>query len=91
MASLDDMILDPLENAFDAVGAMQGEFAPLKRAAIGAAIGAGIAYGLKPAFAFDQTSGEPLPFALGSDAANSTYFPYWAIIGLPAFVFSVLI
>lgn len=90
---LDKVVLAPLEDALDAVGLMQGDAAPLKRAAVGAAIGAGIAYGLKPAFAFDAT-GNPKPFyfaATDAEKANSTFFPDWAIVALPAFVLGVLI
>lgn len=94
---MENVILDPLENAFDAVGAMQGPSAPLKRAAIGAALGAAIAYGLKPDFAWNKVNGKATTpkvwsaTASQADKPNSTWFPVWAIIGIPAVVFSTLI
>lgn len=92
MSVLDNAILDPAENFFDAIGCMQGPSAPLKRAAIGAGLGYALAYGLKPGFAF--TNGEARPWkvtATGDEAADATWFPAWAIAVLPAFVFGAMI
>lgn len=91
---LDSVVIEPLENAFDAVGAMEGSMAPMKRAAIGAGLGYALAYGLKPAVAFDSQG--PLSFALTAsqadkDAGRVTYVPAWAIILAPALIFSVFI
>ena len=85
-------IVDPLENAFDAVGAMQGEAAPLKRAAIGGVLGYAIAYGIKPDFAWKD--GKQRPWAATADQADkpiSTWFPVWAIVAIPAIMFSTMI
>ena len=93
METLDNLIIDPLESVFDSVGAMQGELAPVKRMAIGAAVGYAIAYGVKPSVAFDE-HGVPRPFAGTATAGqkdNATWLPYWAIIGIPAVVFGVFI
>ena len=92
LSALDHAVLEPAENFFDAIGCMQGPSAPLKRAAVGAAAGYAIAYGLKPNFAFKN--GEPRAWkvtASGEDAADATWFPAWAIAALPAFVFGTMI
>jgi hypothetical protein len=93
METLDDVILEPIENLFDAAGMMQGEAAPLKRAAAGIALGYAIAYGIKPTFAF-TADGKEKVFAGTSttkDDPDSTWFPAWAIVVVPAVIFSVLI
>lgn len=93
LSALDHAILDPAENFFDAIGMMQGESAPLKRAAVGAGLGYALAYGIKPQFAFDK-DGKALPWkvtAKGADQDNATWFPAWAIVALPAFVFGAMI
>jgi hypothetical protein len=90
---LDKVIVEPLETVFDSVGMMQGDSAPLKRAAVGAALGYGINYFLKPSFAYDAR-GQPKQFYFTADdkeKSNSTYFPYWAVVALPAIIFGVLI
>jgi hypothetical protein len=92
-STIDDVILDPLESVFDAVGAMQGPLAPAKRAAIGAGLGYGILM-LKPSFACNP-DGSYRPFILtaqtDADKQNATYFPWWAVVGVPAAMFSLLI
>jgi len=94
LSALDTAILDPAENFFDALGMMgPSEAAPLKRAAVGAGLGYALAYGIKPQFAFDK-DGKPLPWkvtAKGADQDNATWFPAWAIVALPAFVFGAMI
>lgn len=85
--SLESMIVDPLENAFDAVGAMQGQLAPLKRAAIGGAVGYAIVQIWQPSIAFDG-SGKPLEFG-GEE--GQTYFPVWMFAAIPALIAGVLI
>ena len=87
---VDNAIIGPLEDAFDAIGAMQGEFAPVKRAAIGAGAGYILSYGIKPTIAF-TADGKERPFALGSTDPNRTWLPAWAIVTIPALAFSVLI
>ncbi len=92
LSSIDDAILEPLENIFDALGMMQGDLDPLKRAAVGGAIGYGLAYGLKPNFAFDGNTPRPWKVTASADEQkDATWFPAWAIAALPAFVFGVLI
>ncbi len=93
MSQLDDVILEPIENLFDSMGMMQGETAPLKRAAVGAAVGYGVAYGIKPSFAFDKDgkAKEWYFTAKAADKDNSTYVPAWAIVAIPAIIFGVLI
>ncbi len=92
-STIDDIILEPLEAGFDAIGAMQGPMAPLKRAAIGAALGAAIVYGIKPGFVYKGDSFRPFVLTASTDAekADATWFPYWAVIGVPAAMFSLLI
>lgn len=101
METIDDLILDPIEGVFDSMGMMQGDLAPVKRAAVGAAIGYAIAYGLKPKSAFMTDPTDPkkkipkvfTPMATKDQVANkqTTYFPVWAIVAAPAIIFSVLI
>lgn len=94
LSRLDHAILDPAEEFFDAIGMMQGETAPLKRAAVGAALGYAVAYTMKPGFAFDPVTGKPRPWkvtAKGSDQDEATWFPAWAFSVLPAFVFGAMI
>jgi hypothetical protein len=87
MASLTDAVMDPIEDGFDKLGMMQGEAAPLKRAAVGGVLGYAIAYGIKPSFAFDS-KGDPKPFGTKK---GETLFPAWGIVVLPAIIFGVLI
>jgi hypothetical protein len=87
MASVTDAVIDPIEGVFDRLGMMQGEAAPLKRGAVGAVLGYGIAYGIKPGFAFDA-KGDPKPFGTKK---GETLFPAWAIVITPAIIFGVLI
>jgi hypothetical protein len=92
--TLESAILDPIENAFDSMGMMQGEMAPLKRAAFGAAVGYVLSYGIKPGFAFDKTTKKPKEWyftAAEADKKNSTYVPAWAVVAIPAVIFGVLI
>lgn len=93
-STIDDVILEPLESAFDAVGAMQGPLAPAKRAAIGAGLGYGVLAVFKPSFACNP-DGSYRPFILtattDAEKQNATLFPWWAVIGAPAAMFSLLI
>lgn len=86
-SSVTDVIMNPIEDGFDKIGMMSGEFAPLLRAGTGLLIGYGIAYGLKPNFAFDA-AGNPRPFGVG---VGQTLLPPWLIMAAPAFIFGVLI
>lgn len=93
LSRLDAAILDPAEEFFDALGLMgPSEAAPLMRAAVGAGLGYAIAYTFQPGFAF--ADGKPLPWKVTADAADqdkATWFPAWAIVALPAFVFGAMI
>lgn len=91
MSLIDDVIIEPLENAFDAVGAMDGELAPLKRMAIGAAVGYGFLKVFQPSVAY-TADGKERPFALAdANAPDGTYLPWWMIVAIPAAVSSILI
>jgi len=99
MNPLDQFLLDPAEKMFDHLGMMQGDLAPVKRAALGAAIGYAISYGLKPKFAWmadpaDASKKIPRPFSATASKDQSqiaTWFPSWAIVAAPAIIFGVLI
>lgn len=91
MSVVDDLVLTPLESVMDSLGLMRGSTAPLKRAIVGAGVGAGIVYGIKPAIMFDD-NGEPRPWAVTNpDAANATMVPFWMGIAAPAVFLSVFI
>lgn len=94
MDGFNQAVIDPIENIFDSVGLMgPSEAAPLYRAAVGAGLGYGIAFGLKPSFAFND-DGSAKPFAATAsvaDQAGATWFPAWAIVAIPALFFSVLV
>jgi len=91
MSSLTDAIYEPLENLFDSVGMMQGEAAPLMRAGVGAALGYGVAYGLKPGFAFDENGNAKVWKLTNPDSSDSTWVPAWMVVAFPAVLFGVLI
>ncbi len=92
--SLNDVILDPLENALDSVGLMQGEMAPLKRTALGAAIGFGVMGLWKPSWAYGSDH-KPYPWSVtapkDTPADKKTKVPYWMAALVPAVVLGVLI
>lgn len=90
---MEDLILEPIENAFDAVGMMQGETAPLKRAAVGAGLGYFVGYYLQPNIAWNNGVERTwTPLAKDDiEKADSTWLPAWLILSIPAFVFGVLI
>lgn len=90
--------MDFLEETFDRLGLMTGDLAPMKRFAVGAALGGAVAYGLKPSIAYDEEKGEWRPFGFKSSSApakpgdvDPTLMPAWLITVLPGVVFSVLI
>ena len=85
-SGLTDAIMNPIEEGFDKIGMMQGEFAPFLRAGTGLLLGYAIAYGLKPSFAFEN--GKPKPFGTGP---GETLMPPWLIMAAPAVIFGVLI
>ncbi len=93
MTEVADMILDPVEEALDKVGLMQGPSAPLKRTIVGGAIGYGVMELWKPLWAYDA-SGAPLPWRFtnpNKDKNLTTMVPYWMAALVPAFVLGVLI
>jgi hypothetical protein len=93
MQTVDDLILDPIERGLDSIGLMQGSMAPLKRTAVGGAIGYAYAFGMKPAFAFNK-DGSPKEWSLTAstkDSGKTTLFPWWAIVATPAIILGVLI
>lgn len=88
--TVDDVILAPVEDALDAVGLMQGAAAPLKRTAVGLALGAGVVFGLKPSLFFNQ-DGSLRPWSMMSDDPSATPVPWWVGVAFPAVVLGVLI
>ena len=84
MAELvNDVVIDPLENVYDALGLMEGQNAPALRLLVSAGAGAGLMWGIKPLVSFDA-SGKPLPWSV-LDPTNpaATAFPWWmpAVLG----------
>jgi len=91
MASvIDDVVMDPIENALDAVGLMQGPLAPAKRTVVGAALGAAVTFAWKPEIAFNQ-DGTLRPWSAMSEEPNATPMPWWMFVAFPALVLGVLI
>jgi len=91
--SLNDVLLDPIEDTLASVGLMgPSEAAPLMRAAVGAGLGYAFATLVQPDFAYKD--GKARPFALTAKAEDkdlATYFPVGAIVAIPAFILGVLI
>ena len=71
------------ERPFDALGMMQGPYAPLLRFGFGFGLGTLVIYAIRPSFAFDA-SGEPLPVGIAK-------FPWWGVSLAVAATFSLLI
>ncbi len=87
MSALDTIVLSPIEGALDAVGLMRGPTAPLMRAVVGAGIGAGISYGLRPEISF-RADGSPRPWVVtDSGAPDATLIPHW----MPSFAGAVFL
>jgi len=63
------------ERFFDSIGLMRGDFAPVGRAAVGALVGTGIMWALRPGFAFDK-DGHAKPWGKG---ANGTSIPWYTL------------
>lgn len=90
MTDFDSFILNPIEDALDRVGLMQGSMAPTKRALVGAAVGAAVVYGVKPTSMWNGDKMKPwTPFAKKGE--DSTWLPGWLAISIPAVVLGVLI
>jgi len=79
-------VIASVENVFDSMGAMRGNVAYVKRAAIGAGLGYVAMETIRPSFAYyDDGTARPWAFStMGStaDAAtgqlHSTYVPWWS-------------
>jgi len=86
------LVIDPMERIFDSMGMMEGSLAPMKRAAVGVALGYAIAYGTHPAVAFDEKTFKPRPWLVTNpEAPDGTWVPAWLIVITPALIFSVAI
>jgi hypothetical protein len=86
-------IMETIEDSLDSVGLMEGEFAPTKRALLGAAIGYGAVVLAKPSWAYDK-DGNPYPWRFtskGLPTSQTTLMPYWLTALIPAFALGVLI
>ena len=90
-SSLDTWILDPVENGLDAVGLMQGQYAPAKRTLAGAALGAAIVWGIRPGICWSKDGKTLRPWSLTSKDADATPLPWWAIVAMPAVLLGVFI
>lgn len=89
--SMDDKLLAPIEDAMDSLGLMEGEYAPVKRALVGAGIGAAVVFGLKPAL-FWTKDGHLRPWGLTHpDDPDRTPFPWFLALAVPATILGVLI
>lgn len=88
--TIDDVILAPVEDVLDSVGLMEGAAAPLKRTAVGLALGGIVVFGLKPALFFN-TDGSLRPWSMMSADPNATPVPWWVGVAFPAVVLGVLI
>lgn len=72
------------EKFFDSLGLMQGEYSPIGRAAVGAALGSAVIWAVRPSFAFDK-SGNPLPW--GKDGTSVPWFTIPAALAIFCGVF----
>lgn len=92
--SLTDRVFEPLEDALDKMGLMQGDFASVKRAALGGAAGYAVMSVWKPGWAYDK-DGKPYPWSVTADPKipkdSTTQVPYWMAALIPAVVLGVLI
>lgn len=88
-----DAIMEPIEEALDKVGLMQGNAAPLKRTIVGGAVGYAVMEMWKPAWAYNS-QGDPYVWSVTNpqkDKSLTTPVPYWLAALVPAFVLGVLI
>lgn len=89
--SLEGKILEPVEDLMDKFGLMQGEYAPVKRALVGAGLGAAVVFGLKPSL-FWTKDGHLAPWRVTNPKdPDATPFPWYLAVALPAVVLGVLI
>lgn len=89
-SALDAVVIDPFESVLDSMGLMEGQLAPAKRTLLGASLGAGLVFLVKPSIAFDG-EGMLRPWSMTSDAPNATSVPWWMFAAGPAFILGVLI
>lgn len=88
MSDIDRAIMTPVEGA---LSVLPGAAYPAGRAAYGAALGAGLTFGLKPDFMFDK-DGQPRKWIVfDPQDPNATIFPWWAGIAVPSILLSVFI
>ena len=86
---LDKLIIDPIEELMDKMGMMQGEFAPLKRAAFGSAVGAAVVWSVKPKSMF--IGDKPRPWSLNNKTSEATMIPWWMAAMFPGIILGVFI
>ena len=80
-----ETIMDVIEGAYDSIGLMRTESAPMKRFLFTGGLTYGIVYVAQPESMFDQNG--PRPWSLTSpDAPNATAFPHYLIPILAGFV-----
>lgn len=91
MEVVDDVILDPLESMMDSLGLMQGSMAPLKRAALGTALGAALVWGIRPTAVFKADGKTFRPFKLTSGDKDATWTPWWLVAGAPGVLLGVFV
>lgn len=64
---------------------------PIGRAVVFGGTGGAIAYAIRPSMSFKK-DGTPKNWTFTNpDDPDSTLFPYWMYVAVPAFIFSVLI
>jgi hypothetical protein len=90
-SSLDTWILDPIENGLDAIGLMQGQYAPAKRTLAGCALGAAFVWGVKPDLCWKKDGRTLRPWKLTSNDPEATILPWWALVAAPGLLLGVFI
>lgn len=88
------MVVQPVEDVFDAFGLMQGPNAPFKRFAVTATLTGLAIWAARPDWAFQ--GGEPRPWSLMvgpqvREGAQPTSTPWWSLPVLVGVTFSFLI
>lgn len=87
---IDKLVLDPVEDLLDKMGMMQGEYAPVKRAVFGAAVGAAVVWGTHADLFFKGNKLRPWKLLHPNDP-DATIFPWYLAVAGHAFVMAVLI
>ncbi len=83
-------IFENIEGAFDGLGLMRGESAPMKRFLFGSVATTGLLWLAKPESMFGR-NGEPRPWVLISDDPDATAVPIYIPAVMAGFVVSVFI